>query len=87
MTDMQKTEPTQAYRKKFWTSDMEAIIAIMVVLLILCMLIMEGCGTKEESGETKEWTSEKIAAIKEDAVRPQKEMEKPAGSAFRRGRG
>ena len=35
MADVQKRELGQADRKKFWTSDMEAIIAITVVLLIL----------------------------------------------------
>lgn len=35
MAGVQKSEPTQADKKRFWTNDMEAIIAIMVVLLIL----------------------------------------------------
>ena len=35
MADVQKRELGQTERKKFWTSDMEAIIAIMVVLIIL----------------------------------------------------
>ena len=35
MAEVQKRELNQAARKKFWTSDMEAIIAITVVLLIL----------------------------------------------------
>ena len=35
MADVQKKELGQNDKKRFWTSDMEAIIAIMVVLLIL----------------------------------------------------
>ena len=35
MADVQKKEINQSDRKKFWTSDIEAIIAITVVLLIL----------------------------------------------------
>lgn len=35
MAEVQKKELNQAAAKKFWTSDMEAIIAITVVLLIL----------------------------------------------------
>lgn len=35
MAEVQKRELGQTDRKRFWTSDMEAIIAIMVVLLIL----------------------------------------------------
>ena len=35
MADVQKRELGQADKKKFWTNDMEAIIAITVVLLIL----------------------------------------------------
>lgn len=35
MAEVQKRELGQADKKRFWTSDMEAIIAIMVVLIIL----------------------------------------------------
>ena len=35
MAEVQKREVTQREKKRFWTSDMEAIIAIMVVLIIL----------------------------------------------------
>ena len=35
MDEVKKSEPTQQDKKRFWTSDMEAIIGIMVVLLIL----------------------------------------------------
>ena len=35
MAEVKKAEPTQRDKKRFWTSDMEAIIGIMVVLLIL----------------------------------------------------
>ena len=35
MAEVQKRELNQAARKKFWTSDMEAIIAITIVLLVL----------------------------------------------------
>ena len=35
MADVQKREPGQTDKKKFWTSDMEAIIAITFVLLVL----------------------------------------------------
>ena len=35
MADVQKKELSQSDKKRFWTNDMEAIIAIMVVLLIL----------------------------------------------------
>ena len=35
MAEVQKTELNQAAARRFWTSDMEAIIAITVVLLIL----------------------------------------------------
>ncbi|MBR0062411.1 MAG: FtsW/RodA/SpoVE family cell cycle protein, partial [Selenomonadaceae bacterium] len=35
MAEVQKKELNQAAAKKFWTSDMEAIIAITLVLLIL----------------------------------------------------
>lgn len=35
MAEVKKAEPTQQDKKRFWTSDMEAIIGIMVVLLIL----------------------------------------------------
>lgn len=35
MADVQKKELSQSDRKRFWTNDMEAIIAIMFVLLIL----------------------------------------------------
>lgn len=35
MANVRKTEAIQADKKRFWTNDMEAIIAIMVVLLIL----------------------------------------------------
>ena len=35
MAEVKKAEPTQHDKKRFWTSDMEAIIGIMVVLLIL----------------------------------------------------
>ncbi|MBQ7454212.1 MAG: cell division protein FtsW [Selenomonadaceae bacterium] len=35
MAEVKKAEPTQRDKKRFWTSDMEAIIAITVVLLIL----------------------------------------------------
>ena len=35
MAEVQKRELNQAARKRFWTSDMEAIIAITVVLLVL----------------------------------------------------
>ena len=35
MAEVQKRELNQAAAKKFWTSDMEAIIAITLVLLIL----------------------------------------------------
>lgn len=38
MADVQKRELGQADKKKFWTNDMEAIIAITLVLLILGMI-------------------------------------------------
>ncbi|MBQ9496702.1 MAG: cell division protein FtsW, partial [Selenomonadaceae bacterium] len=35
MADVQRRELGQTERKKFWTNDMEAIIAITLVLVIL----------------------------------------------------
>ncbi|MCR5834703.1 MAG: putative lipid II flippase FtsW [Selenomonadaceae bacterium] len=38
MAEINKTRPSERDGKRFWTSDVEAIIAIMVVLLILGMI-------------------------------------------------